>query len=314
MRVSAFHRSAPVFFLLVCLLVPGCRPRQTWHASTLLFFDTVCELKISASGPLLSSAQKDVSDAFSEIETLFSPGSSLSAPLVDQLFRQSYEVYRHSGGSFDISIAPLSRLWGFRSRDYRVPGEEDIRQTLNRVGLDRIDIARDHLVIPEGMELDWGGIAKGFGIDRAVSRLNERHVSHGFINAGGDLFCWGKNPEGKDWRIGIQHPRHGGFLGVLTISGLGAATTGDYQRFFIEDGKRYHHVFNPKTGYPAEGKQSVTVVGPKTMICDALSTALFVSSNPEKILANYPEYGAVIVNDKGSITTLGKTPPLFLEP
>jgi len=300
--------------LLLCLTSPGCRRRETWHTSTLLFFDTVCELKVSAPEPLFTSAQQGVSQTFSEIEALFSPGASLADPLVDQLFLQSYDVYLKSEGHFDISVAPLSWLWGFRSRSYKVPDEAEIQKTLRRVGLNRIKPSPEGLVVPAGMELDWGGIAKGFGIDRAVQRLREDHISHGFLNAGGDLFCWGKNPDGADWKIGIQHPRKGGFLGILTLSDMGAATTGDYQRFFIEDDRRYHHVFDPKTGYPAEGKQSVTVVGPKTLLCDALSTALFVSSDPERVLASYPDYGAVLVNNNGAVTTIGKVFPFILEP
>jgi len=314
MNVPGCVKTGFLLGLLLCLVSQGCRRRDAWLTSTLLFFDTVCELKVFAPGPLFTSVQQDISKTFSEIEVLFSPGASLADPLVDQLFRQSYDVYLKSEGRFDISVAPLSRLWGFRSRSYKVPDETEIRKILRRVGLNRIKLSPEGLVVPEGMELDWGGIAKGFGIDRAAQRLREDHVSHGFLNAGGDLYCWGKNPDGEDWKIGIRHPRKGGFLGVLTISDMGAATTGDYQRFFIEDGRRYHHVFDPKTGYPAEGKQSVTVIGPKTLLCDALSTALFVSSDPEKVLASFPDYGAVLVNNKGDVVTMGKAFPFILEP
>lgn len=166
------------------------------------------------------------------------------------------------------------------------------------------------LVLLPGMKLDWGGIAKGCAIDLASRALIEMGISRGFINAGGDLYCWGKNPDGQDWNIGIQHPRSKGYLGILSITQLGAATTGDYQRFFIKDGARYHHVFDPRTGYPASGKQSVTVCGPETLLCDALSTALFVSKNPEIIMDKYPEYGAIIIDSEGDISFVGKAYPL----
>ena len=160
--------------------------------------------------------------------------------------------------------------------------------------------------------MDWGGIAKGYGIDLAAQRLIESGITKGFINAGGDLYCWGENPAKASWKIGIKHPRKEGFIGVLEIRDLGAATAGDYQRFFIKDGIRYHHIFNPKTGYPAQGKQSVTVVGPESLLCDALSTALFVTSHPEALLQKYPEYGAVIVDSSGAVSILGKDFPLSL--
>jgi thiamine biosynthesis lipoprotein len=159
------------------------------------------------------------------------------------------------------------------------------------------------------MELDWGGIAKGYGIDLASKSLLEMGISRGFINAGGDLYCWGKNPDNRDWNIGIQHPRKEGYLGILSISDLGAATTGDYQRYFMVNGVRYHHVFDPRTGYPAKGKRSVTVIGPETVLCDALSTALFVCKQPAKILEKYPDYGVIIVDSDGKLFILGKTYP-----
>ncbi len=163
------------------------------------------------------------------------------------------------------------------------------------------------LIFLPDVGLDWGAIAKGFGIDLASKSLVQMGISNGFINAGGDLYCWGNNPSDQPWNIGLKHPRESGFLGVLSISDLGAATTGDYQRYFVKNGIRYHHVFDPRTGYPAQGKQSVTVCGPETLICDALSTALFVSREPEIIMEKYPDYGAIIVDSDGSLSFLGKT-------
>jgi thiamine biosynthesis lipoprotein len=172
--------------------------------------------------------------------------------------------------------------------------------------MDKIQIKNNKIVLPEQMKLDWGGIAKGYGVDLASQALIDMNIQKGFINAGGDIFCWGQNPDNNDWKIGIEHPRKSGFLGILSLTEMGAATSGDYQRFFIENGVRYHHIFDPSTGYPAKGRQSVTVIGPEVLFCDALSTALFVSKEPENILRNYPDYGAVIVNDDGDILFLGK--------
>jgi thiamine biosynthesis lipoprotein len=156
------------------------------------------------------------------------------------------------------------------------------------------------------MGLDWGGIAKGLAVDRAAQAIQALGIARGFINAGGNLFCWGKNPDGGPWKIGVKHPRRDGFLGVLSISDVGAATSGDYQRYFESEGVRYHHIFDPKTGYSARGKQSVTVIGPEAVICDALSTALFVSPDPERILKKYPDYGAIIVDAEGNVSIAGK--------
>ena len=253
------------------------------------------------------SAQEEVQRVFSEIESHFSPRiDDYSSPLVLELFRRGLKVYHDSNGCFDVTVAPLSRVWGFFDKSYVVPTPEQIKSVLKLIGMEKIEEKNEALVLLPGMELDWGAIAKGYGIDLASKSLLQMGISRGFINAGGDLYCWGKNPGDQSWNIGIKHPRESGFFGVLSISNLGAATTGDYQRFFVKDGVRYHHVFNPRTGYPAQGKQSVTVCGPETLVCDALSTALFVSQEPAKVLEKYPDYGAIIVDADGNLSFLGK--------
>ena len=190
-----------------------------------------------------------------------------------------------------------------------MPAPEQIKSALKLIGMEYIEERNATLIFLPGVGLDWGAIAKGFGIDLASKSLVQMGISSGFINAGWDLYCWGNNPNNQSWNIGLKHPRENGFLGILSISYLGAATTGDYQRYFVKDGIRYHHVFDPRTGYPAQGKQSVTICGPETLICDALSTALFVSQEPEIILEKYPDYGAIIVDSDGNLSFLGKTYP-----
>lgn len=247
-------------------------------------------------------------DIFGDVETLFAPGSGeTTSPLVLRLFSKARSVHDISGGAFDITVAPLMDAWGMYSGQRpRRPSREELLSALALVGQDRIVQRPDGLQLSGTMRLDWGGIAKGFGVDLAAEAVMAGGVENGFINAGGDLFCWGSNSEGRPWRIGIKHPRRQGFLAVLSISNLGAATSGDYQRYYEVDGVRYHHLLDPKTGFPARGKQSVTVIGPETAICDALSTALFVSERPEEILKSFPEYGAVLVFDSGRITLAGK--------
>jgi len=291
-----------IFFLLI-----SCGYQDKWQTTTLLYFDTLCEIKLQCPDKIFSSTLEEINTLFTRIEELFSPDSShKDSGDVFKLFNIAKKIYSDSHGDFDITIAPLSHLWGFHNPPNRIPGQKEIIAALTSVGLDKINIHDETLSIPEGMNFDWGGIAKGFGVDRAVEICRKKGIPHGFINAGGDLFCWGNNPQGQLWKIGIKHPREEGFLGVLSITESGAATTGDYQRYFIKEGIRYHHVLDPKTGYPAEGKQSVTVIGPETVFCDALSTALFVSEIPEKIIQKYREYSAVIVDSDGKLSFLGK--------
>ncbi|MFP4081320.1 MAG: FAD:protein FMN transferase [Candidatus Aminicenantes bacterium] len=267
----------------------------------------MCEIKVFCFPSEFSLCQQKVADVFSEIESHFSPGSQdYFSPIVIDLYHKALEVYHHSGGSFDITVGSLSRIWGFMDKSFRLPAPEQIREKLDLIGMDKIQEKKGALILKPDMELDWGSIAKGFGVDLAFRSLESIPVEKGFINAGGDLYCWGKNPENDNWKIGIKHPRKQGYLGILSISGAAASTSGDYQRFFEKDGVRYHHILNPSTGYPAQGKQSVTVIGPQTLMCDALSTALFVSEEPENVLKEYPGYGAILVDDKGKISILGK--------
>jgi thiamine biosynthesis lipoprotein len=302
-----------IFFILtisLVLAVSGCRRQKEWHKTTFLFFDTVCQAQLQASDSTFHEAEQAIQDVFSQIEDRFSPGSvDYQSSEVVELFRTAHRIHQNSAGSFDITVAPLSELWGFRSGKHVVPSEDEIQIYLRRTGMDKVHIKDNTLAVPENITLDWGGIAKGRGIDLAWRECKTMNISNGFINAGGDLICWGENPQEENWRIGVTHPRQDGFLGILHISNIGAATTGDYQRFFMSNGKRYHHILNPKTGRPANGKQSATVIGPETAVCDGLATALFVSEEPESILSHYPEYGAILVMDDGELIKLGKPYP-----
>lgn len=303
-------RKLCILLLASLILLPGCGVKERWHTSTILAFDTICEINIFCSSSRFKSAQEEVQRVFSEIESLFSPeADDYSSPLVIDLFQRALKVYQDSNGCFDITVAPLSRIWGFFSKSYVVPAPEQIKSALELIGMEKVEERNAALILRPDVGLDWGAIAKGFGIDLASKSLVRMGISNGFINAGGDLYCWGNNPSDQSWNIGLKHPRESGFLGVLSISDLGAATTGDYQRYFVKNGIRYHHVFDPRTGYPAQGKQSVTVCGPETLICDALSTALFVSQEPEVILEKYPDYGAIIADSDGNLSFLGKTYP-----
>jgi thiamine biosynthesis lipoprotein len=295
---------------ILALAALGCGNAPSWHKTTFLYFDTVCEVQVFCPRSVYIHAREDIDRIFADIDRVFAPGKKeYSTPEVRALFALALEIHRRSQGCFDITVAPLSELWGFHGGPLRIPTPEAQRAALQHVGMTKIKFDETGLSVPASMALDWGGIAKGYGIDQAAQALKARGIARGFLNAGGDMFCWGSNPQGRPWQIGIKHPREEGYAGVLSIRDLGAATTGDYQRYFMQKGVRYHHVFDPRTGFPARGKQSVTVVGPETSLCDALSTALFVSESPEKILARYPEYGAFLVYADGEPASLGKPFP-----
>lgn len=307
MRLGRSSAAAPAFLALV-LAASACQPGPAWQEKTYFVFDTACQVELYATPGEFRTAEKRLVAIFEDIDRKFSPDSDdLTSPLVLDLFRTSLRIGRDSGGAFDVTVKPLSRLWGFLNNNSSyVPAPAQVQKALAHVGLDRVKDEGTRLGLEPGTGLDWGGIAKGLAVDLASRAAKSLGLASGFVNAGGNLYCWGSNPEGGAWKVGVKHPRREGFLGVLSLRNLGAATSGDYQRYFESGGVRYHHIFDPKTGYPARGKQSVTIVGPEAVICDGLSTAVFVMPDPTELLKKYPAYGAIIVDDQGRVSFLGK--------
>jgi thiamine biosynthesis lipoprotein len=196
-----------------------------------------------------------------------------------RLLKQSVEVSQKTDGLFDVTIGPVKDLWGFSETSPRVPAPSEIRLLLSRVNYRDIlfDDGAVKLRSP-GMEIDLGGIAKGYIIDRAVASLKEVGLRSGIVEAGGDLRIWGRHPHRDVWKIGIKHPRKEGndLIGVIQTKAISIATSGDYERYFMQDGKRYHHLIDPRTGYPATGCVSVTILTENAILADAYATAVFI--------------------------------------
>lgn len=185
---------------------------------------------------------------------------------------------RLSDGACDVTIGPVMSLWGFSTTVPRVPDEDEIVAALERVGADKIEVNEGKVRHLKGnMALDLGAVAKGYAVDRAVRVLERGGASGALVEAGGDLRFFGTKPGERRWRIALAHPRESGSLieiGEMPL--LSVATSGDYERFFEVDGKRYHHLLDPRTGYPTRKAISATVWARTCMDADMLSTALFV--------------------------------------
>lgn len=216
----------------------------------------------------------------SEISRLNKEGSLRVGPETFYIIKKAKEFSQASNGAFDITVGPLVDLWGFTNKQCKVPGKEEITKTLNLVGSDKIILQEDNNVVKlkiPGMILDLGGIAKGYAVDCSVKKLREKGVKSALINAGGNIYALGDN-YGRPWKIAVQDPRSKKSVKIcIELVNQAVATSGDYEQFFIHQGKRYCHIFNPKTGYPVQANViSVTVVAPDAAEADALSTALFV--------------------------------------
>lgn len=276
-------------------------------------------VEITAYGRKDQAVDEAVTAAFAEIariENLMSPhidGSDLDriarsdapvevAPETAEVIALGLEIQKLSAGSFDMALGGLKELWAIESEQPRVPSRDAIEAALRGTGPGGLELqgrllrrAQPHL------HLDLGAIAKGYAVDRAEQLLRSRGIESAAINAGGDLRMIGSK-QGKPWRIGIQHPRDAkALLATLEVEDISVVTSGDYERFFEQDGHRYHHIFDPGTGYPSDRCQSVTVVTASAALADALATALFVLG-PERgleLVKQFPGTEALVVGADG---------------
>ncbi len=219
----------------------------------------------------------------SEVWSINQAAGDSSVPVGAALFEvisRSLTYSRLTEGAFDPTVRPLEDLWGFTKDKYRVPKEGEIEMVFPLVGYKwvRLDSLHQRIFLPlKGQGIDLGGVAKGYAADRAAEVMESMGVPGGIVNAGGDTRLWGKKPGGELWRVAIRHPRQQGeFIGYLDLSSQGVATSGDYERCFFREGKRYHHLLDPFTGYPSDSCVSVTVIAPTAEEADILATGAFV--------------------------------------
>jgi thiamine biosynthesis lipoprotein len=215
----------------------------------------------------------------SEVYRLNKTGTLKVSPETFYIIQRSKEFYHLSNGAFDITIAPLMDLWGFTNGDYNTPSETKIKNALKLVGSDKIILHQSSFVIQfiaSGIKIDLGAIAKGYAIDCAVKKVRAYGIKDFLINAGGQVYCSGER-FGKPWVVAIKNPRANELASYLELKNKAISTSGDYEQYFFKNKKRYAHIINPKTGYPAENSiASVTVIAEDGLTADALSTSIFI--------------------------------------
>ena len=218
----------------------------------------------------------------------FSGKGAVSLPFeVLQLLSDALHYAEKSGGAFDPTAGPLVRLWGFGPEKEREcpPDKEETLICLRRVGYEniRIDFHSGTVFLStEEMEVNLGGIGKGYAIDRAIQKLKACGIAVAMVNCGSTMYGLGAPPGRPGWQVVLQHPRDPkGKIGDVSLCDQALATSGDYEKFFVFQGRRFSHLIDPRSGYPAEGAASVSVVSPSAMEADALSTAAFVLGGKE---------------------------------
>ena len=192
------------------------------------------------------------------------------------LFTLCDSVSRLTDGLFDITVAPLLEAWGFYSGEMKMPMAREIERARNLIGYEKVTIRGDSVFIEPSMRVDLGGIAQGFAADRAADILRQNHVKSALIDIGGEILAIGRSPEQRPWRVGIKNPRGEGIVETVELDDSAVSTSGDYEKFFMIEGKRYPHIIDPRTGMPAREFASVTVFSRDAAFCDAISTAAAV--------------------------------------
>lgn len=194
------------------------------------------------------------------------------------IMNRAMQVSKETKGAFDITIYPVMELWGFTTKNYRVPESSEIADVLKHVSYTNVEVNGQQVTLSDGASIDLGGIAKGYTSSRVIQIMKDCGIEHAIINLGGNVQVLGTKTDGSDWRVAIQNPAsENSYLGILSTVDKAVITSGGYERYFEQDGQVYHHIIDPQTGYPSESDlTSVTIVCSDGTTADALSTALFV--------------------------------------
>lgn len=287
-----------VAFLLVIGVISGCSaqdPKESIAKTLDGPLDTVCTVTLYDF-----DSERPIDEAFSVIQDVDARMSAVSStseiaeinshpgePVTVSrdtfdLIAQANHISGATDGAFDVTIKPVVALWGIGSGRERIPSADEVQAALSLVDFRGVTLDEEQCTVQldcDGMELDLGGIAKGYACDAAVQVLERHQVKHALIDLGGNIYAYGTKPDGSLWKVGVQNPIAGenGYFGIISVSDRSVVTSGLYERFFEEGEQIYHHIMDTSTGAPVHnGLLSVTIVDQSSTEADALSTACFV--------------------------------------
>lgn len=233
------------------------------------------ESEIERLDALLSTGDEN-----SEIYKLNQNGTGTISEDTEMLLDESEKLYTDTNGVFDITIYPVMEAWGFTTQNYRIPSDEELDTLLKNVDASKIQYDENvkKISLPENVKIDFGGIAKGYTSSRIMDIYKKCGITSGMVSLGGNVQLLGSKQDGSPWRVAVQSPDDTeDYLGILETEDKAVITSGGYERYFEEDGRTYHHIIDPSTGYPAEnGLKSVTIISNDGTLADGLSTSLFI--------------------------------------
>jgi len=225
------------------------------------------------------------------------------------LTERALELSKITNGAFDISFAAMDRIWKFDGSMTVMPSEEAIKKSVEKVGYENIILDKKNSTIflkNKGMKIGFGALGEGYAADKCRDMMLARGIKAGIVNGSGDMSTWGKQPDGSDWMIGINDPKNSGeIFAVIPLRQGAVVTSGSYEKFVVFDGKRYSHIINPATGYPATGLSSVTVFGPSAEKANGFSTSLMVLGKQAglELINRFPKFRCIMITDEGKVFT-----------
>lgn len=303
--------------LSALLFLTGCSAESSPEPVQGTFFamDTVMDFTIYGESGLIDQSESliasleslvSVTDTGSELYAINQTGSGTLTGKASSLMEQALEICRRTDGALDSSIYPIVRAWGFTTGSYQVPDEAEIQALLPLVDYRKIqyDAAAGDVTLPEGMKIDLGSVAKGYAGQLVAQMLREHGVQSALLSLGGNVQTVGAKPDGSPWQIGIKDPQGEDAMMALSVEDQAVVTSGGYERYFEQDGQTYWHIMDPSTGHPADsGLISLTIVGDEGVVCDGLSTALFVMGleKAADLWAQSGDFEAVFVTASGEV-------------
>lgn len=331
MKKSYFRLSGVLLFLLCIAMLTACQNSDENKKVSKDIFAMDTYMTVTAYGKNAENGVNKAVDEINRLETVLSAekqesdiyklnetGSGTLSTDTKDIVSKALEINKTTNGAFDISIYPLMVKWGFTTQKYNVPSKNEISKLLKDVDSSKIifDEKSGNIKLKENMKIDLGGIAKGYTSSRVMQIFKEHGVTSGLVSLGGNVQALGTKTDGTAWQIAIENPdKSSDYIGVVSVKDKAVITSGGYERYFEKNGKTYHHILDPETGYPAEsGLKSVTIVSDDGTLADALSTSLFVMGK-EKALDYWHEhkneFDTVLVDDNGDITITGGLEKIF---
>ncbi len=226
---------------------------------------------------------------------------------VFELTKRAIKLSQLTNGAFDVSFAAMDRIWKFDGSMMEMPSADAIKKSVEKVGYKNIILDSVNSTIflsKKGMKIGFGALGEGYAADKCRDMMLAKGIIAGIVNATGDMSTWGKQPNGKKWLVGITNPfNKDSLFAAVPLYNSAVVSSGSYEKFVMFDGKRYSHIINPATGYPATGLSGVTVFGPDAELANGLSTSIMVLGKEAglKFIKQFPKFSCIMFSDNGEI-------------